>query len=314
MMPSIAALDQSSLNAQGCRNSTALKGPAVRLPNLNSLRMFDAAARHLTFRAAAEELNLTQGAVAQQVRALEERIGLHLFDRKPRGLSLTPVGREYHVSVHRALELIETATNRLLPETARITLSVTPSLASKWLVPRLARFAAQHPEINLSIVASERLADFASDGVDLAIRQGRGNFAAGLQETLIAKTNLCAVTSPAFAASIEGRTVADFIDQKLIQDGHNFWDELFASNSLVPKHRVMQLNQTALAMDAAANGQGIALAPMLLATDDIVSGKLVPLWRDTRVDVGGFYLVHPVNRRPNPAREKVKAWVLAEVG
>lgn len=286
----------------------------MRLPNLNSLRMFDAAARHLNFRLAAQELHLTQGAVAQQVRALEAQLGLRLFDRQPRGLLLTPMGRDYHASIRRALDLIATATNRIAPQTARITLSVTPSLAAKWLVPRLARFAALHPDINLSIVASERLADFTSDGVDLAVRQGHGQFAAGLQATLIAKTNLCAVTSPAIAASVKGRMVADFIEQKLIQDGHNFWDDVLASACLTPKNRLLQLNQTALAMDAAANSQGIALAPRLLAIDDIANGKLVPLWHDTRSDTGGFYLVHPLNRSLNPAQEKVKTWLLAEVG
>ena len=284
----------------------------MRLSNLNALRMFDAAARHLNFRRAAEELHLTQGAVAQQVRALEKQIGLTLFDRQPRGLSLTPTGRDYHLPIRRALDLIETATNQLAPQTARITLSVTPSLASKWLVPRLAGFAALHPDITLSIIASERLADFVSDGVDIAIRQGKAPFAAGLHTVLIAKTNLCAVTSPAIAAHLAGRGLADFVDQKLIQDGHNFWDQVLAEAGFAARHRPMQLNQTALAMDAAANGQGIALAPMLLARDDIIRGKLVALWHDTSAGIGGFYLLHPQNRRPHPAREKVKEWLLAE--
>lgn len=144
----------------------------MRAPKLNALRMFDAAARHGSFRTAAEELHLTQGAVAQQVRGLEADLGVALFERKARGLSPTAEGARYHDAVRRALGIIDRATQALRPADTAVRLSVPPSFASKWLVPRLAGFAAAHPDILLDTTASETLTDFRRDGIDLAVRQG----------------------------------------------------------------------------------------------------------------------------------------------
>ncbi len=286
----------------------------MRTPNLNALRMFDAAARHLNFRLASEELNLTQGAVAQQVRRLEADLGHKLFHRKARGLALTQVGRGYHGPVRRALAIIDDATRTLRPETTGITLSVTPSFASKWLVPRLGRFARDHPAIDLQTVASEDLADFRTDGIDTAIRQGRPPFGKGLRVESIGPLDLCAVCSPGYAgkAAPLGR-LEDFPAHTLIQDSHRHWDALLESTGMGAPNRMIQFNQTALAMDAAANGQGIALAPRLLLGADIACGKLVALWRDTRSDQSGFYLVCPDRPEPNSARDAVIGWILSEV-
>ena len=117
--------------------------------------MFDAAARHLNFRLAAEELHLTQGAVAQQVRRLEADLGLSLFHRKARGLALTEIGRGYHISVRRALAIIDDATHKLRPQNTLVTLSVTMALASRWLVPRLGAFSRSNPDIETKIVVTE---------------------------------------------------------------------------------------------------------------------------------------------------------------
>jgi LysR family transcriptional regulator, glycine cleavage system transcriptional activator len=165
----------------------------LRTPNLNALRMFDAAARHLNFRLAAEELNLTQGAVAQQVRRLEADLGFKFFHRKARGLALTDTGRSYHTSIRRAISIIEDATQKLQPESHQIRLSIMPSLASKWLVPRLTSFTEQHSEINLEIVASEELANFKSDGINLAIRLGHPPFSNELNMEFLAPLELSAV-------------------------------------------------------------------------------------------------------------------------
>ena len=286
----------------------------MRLPNLNALKMFDAAARHLNFRLAAEELHLTQGAVAQQVRGLEADLGQQLFTRRPRGLALTRTGREYHAPIRRALALIEEATRNLRPESTRITLSVTPSFATKWLVPRLAGFADANPEIDLQIVATEGLADFRTDGVDLAIRQGRGGFGGDLDATLLSPLDLCAICSPGYGAEtgavggLEG-----FTTHRLIQDSHAYWEKLLGDAGLRPQNRILQFNQTALAMDAAANGQGVALAPRLLLGEEIAAGRLSVLWHDNARDQGGFYLVRPGARKPSAAQDVVVEWIRAEV-
>jgi len=153
----------------------------MRSPNLNALKMFDAAARYLNFRLAAEELNQTQGAVAQQVSRLEKDLQLQLFHRQPRGLKLTQSARNTIVSIRRALALIDSATHKLQPLTPRISLSVPPSIASKWLVPCLSQFSQNYPDIDLQTDASERVVDFHRDEADIAIRQGFPPFSNYLQ-------------------------------------------------------------------------------------------------------------------------------------
>jgi len=277
--------------------------------------MFDVAARHLNFRLAAEELNLTQGAVAQQVRRLEADLGFQLFERKPRGLALTEIGRSYHVPVRRALAIIDDATRKLRPQNKRVTLSVTPSFASKWLVPRLGAFARAHPDIEIRTIASEGIANFQSDGVDIAIRQGHPPFGEGFHVELLAPLGLCAVCSPGFAEKVTPITrFEDFAAQPLIQDAHNLWDTLFEEARINVHRQIIQFNQTALAMDAAANGQGIALAPRLLVDAEFAQGRLVELWQDTRSNQGGYYVICPNNRKSSPAIDVVMDWALSEVG
>ncbi|WP_217807786.1 LysR substrate-binding domain-containing protein [Oceanibacterium hippocampi] len=278
------------------------------------LRMFDAAARHLNFRRAADELNLTPGAVAQQVRRLEADLGVPLFLRQARGLALTESGASYHAPLRRAFTIIEQATRELRPENARITLSMTPSFAAKWLVPRLGRFAERHPDIDLHTMASERLADFRSDGIDLAIRQGRPPFGKGLEWSLLARLDLCAVCSPEFGKTVSAVDhIGALADRRLIQDSHRYWEALLADTANGARHRIMQFNQTALAMDAAANGQGIALVPRLLLGSSLAEGRLVVLWQDGREDQGGYYVVQPAQRKSNAARDAVLEWLRSEV-
>src|SRR5580700_3554040 len=130
-----------------------------RLPPLNALRAFEASARHLNFRLAAEELGVTQGAVAQHVRGLEADLAIKLFDRLPRTLALTGPGRSYAAQLRRAFDLMMQATAALRPEPLRLTISVSPTFASKWLIPRLPDFTTAHPEIELQILASESLSN-----------------------------------------------------------------------------------------------------------------------------------------------------------
>ena len=275
--------------------------------------MFDAAARNLNFRLAAEELNLSQGAVAQQVRQLESSLGIRLFYRKARGLELTEAGRSYHLPIRRALAIIDDATSCLQPEKTEITLSVTPSFAAKFLVPRLAAFSQRHPEIKVHTVADMSLANFQSDGIDIAIRLGHPPFDRNLHCEQLAPLDLRAVCSPEFAEDISPiLTIEDFPPLKLIQDNHNLWDELFEEAKLSPPEQITRFTYTTLAIDAAANGQGIALAPRILVNQDLEQGKLVELWKHTRPDQGGFYIVFPRDRISNLARDVFIEWILLE--
>lgn len=262
----------------------------MRLPNLNALRMFDAAARHLNFGRAAEELHLTQGAVAQQVRRLEADLGHKLFHRHARGLTLTDTGRSYHAPVSQALALVREATDKLAPAVQRVTLSVPPSFASKWLVPRLPEFEAAHPDIDLRIVAEESLTDFKRDGIDIAIRQGGKPQESGLNSALLSLVDLVAVAKADTALPLsEPPELADLAQLTLIQDGHRHWDMLLRQEGLEATGRMLQFNQTALAMDAALNGQGIALVPRIF----LGGQPLDVLWQAPRLEDQGFYVLWP---------------------
>jgi LysR family glycine cleavage system transcriptional activator len=276
--------------------------------NLNSLSMFDAAAQHGSFRRAAEALNLTQGAVAQQVRNLEQQTQTQLFHRLPQGLSLTEDGRSYHEAVSAALRQIETATQALKPATQTVTLSVPPSLASKWLVPRLTKFAALHPEISLHIHASETRTDFAKDAVDIAIRQGPPPSLPHTHSEQWAPLNLVAVAHPSLSTDL--KTMAQIAAHPLIEDGHKRWKTLLEGNTLPYPQTVLSFNQTALAIDAAITGQGIALAPRLLVQDALDQGHLTVVWQPQPTSEA-YHLIHPATRHPH--RQRVVAWLREEV-
>ena len=287
----------------------------VRAPNLNSLRMFDSAARHLNFRLAADEMNITQGAVAQRIRQLEADLGHRLFHRKARGLVLTETGRSYHVSVARALSIVDEATQKLRRQSTRVKISVTPSFASKWLVPRLGSFSAAHPDVEVQVVASEELANFRSDGVDIAIRQGHPPADEGLSHALVAPLDLCAVCSPQYAESVSCPVLLqDFAGHQLIQDSHRHWEGLFGHSGVSTIKPALQFNQTALATDAAANGQGIALAPRLLVGSELEQERLVEVWCDKRQRQVAFFAVWPNDRQASAVVVELVNWILAETG
>ncbi|RXT55542.1 LysR family transcriptional regulator [Bosea sp. Tri-44] len=281
-----------------------------RLPSLNALRAFEAAARHLNFRVAADELGVTQGAVAQHVRGLESDLGLKLFERQPRLLALTSAGRSYATHVAHAFALLAEATDNLRPQPLRLTISATPSIAAKWLVPRLPDFTAAHPQLELNILASDALANFQSDGVDIAIRQGRPPFGPGLTADLLFEHEIVAACHPSLRPAEE-----ELARLPLLRDGHDLWPEFFerALGRPMPLTiRSTRFNQTALAIDAAIAGQGIALASRFLIEPDLAAGRLALA---TPANMRGgldFYVV--CARRPRHPEQAtlVKAWLLAQ--
>ncbi|PCI88792.1 MAG: hypothetical protein COB24_01665 [Hyphomicrobiales bacterium] len=275
--------------------------------------MFDAAARHLNFGLAAEELNLTQGAVAQQVRKLEQELDVKLFHRLARGLALTEAGKNYSGAVRKAMKIIEQATQKLQVPSKKLRLSVPPSLASKWLVPRLKSFNQTYPEIKVEIVASETLADFETDEVDLAIRMGQPPFTMGLIAQPLAAQMLCAICNPDFATRVgKINEVEDLINCELIHDHHSQWSDFITD--LPNTVGGMKFNQTALAMDAALNGQGVALVPYLLAQGEIANGRLVELWRNKKPSRTGYYIIRSEMRKVQPNQQTMIDWLLMQAG
>ncbi|MGO3123630.1 MAG: LysR substrate-binding domain-containing protein [Advenella sp.] len=285
------------------------------LPSLNGLRIFESASRHLNFRLAAEELGVTQSAVAQQIRKLEAELGIKLFDRLSRSLQLTSEGRTYIAGISRAFDIITEATLQIKPEPRRITLSVTPTFASKWLIPRLPDFLSRNPSLDLQIVATERISNFHLDKVDLAIRYGRPPFGSGLHTELLYQQDIIAVCSPSLLSKMGGRPKnADDLKQfLLLGDTHNFWPEFIQSvigPASVPSNIGIKFNQTAHAIEAAIAGQGIALTNSFFVEQDIKEGRLTRLYEGSLRGRSDFYIVAPRHRWDGPTRV-VGEWLLS---
>ncbi|MBZ9792217.1 LysR family transcriptional regulator [Rhizobium sp. 3T7] len=284
-----------------------------RLPSLNGLRVFEVVTRHLNFRLAAEEIGVTQGAVAQQIRGLEAELGLKLFDRLPRTLALTEAGQSYVTNIRRAFELISEATETLKPEPLRLTISVTPTFASKWLIPRLPDFTATHPNIDLRILASDRIANFQTDAVDLAVRHGRPPFGPNLNAELLFDHVIIAVGSPLLVEKL-GRPSqgGNFSRYPLLHDGHDFWPQFlalaFPATPLTGAKNI-RFNQTSLAIEAAIAGQGLALTSTFFVEDDLAAGRLLRVL-PTELTVGtDFYVVSPRKPRHLASVAAVRSWL-----
>lgn len=286
----------------------------ARIPPLNALKAFESAGRNLNFRLAAEEMGVTQGAVAQHVRALESVVNTKLFDRLPRGLAFTDIGRSYHMSIQRAFEMMQKATAEILPQQSVVTISVPPSFASMWLVPRLGQFSDANPDISVRVDASQRLANFQTDGIDIAVRQGMPPFGPGLVSDLLLPMRVFAVCSPDLRADNKPiETLADLEDQVLLHDTHGLWPlflERAADGKSIPRTRSMNFSQTSLAVEAAIAGQGIALANDLFVEESINAGRLRCLFEQSFAEEQSFYVVMP--RRPRNAElvHRMQAWLL----
>ncbi len=285
-----------------------MKNNLSRLPPLNGLRAFEVTARHLNFRLAADELGVTQGAVAQQVRGLEAHLGLQLFSRQTRALALTEAGRGYAANIRKAFELMVEATGVLRPEPAHMTISVTPTFATRWLIPRLPSFSEAHPGIDLRIVASDRISNFQTDAVDLAVRYGRPPFGPGLAADLLFEQIIIAVASPPIAETLDSGPDG----LTLLHDSHDLWPQFLglAFPGGVPLIRKnTRFNQTSLAIEAAVAGQGLALSNRFFVADDLASHKLVQVLGAELRTGSDFYLVAPRKPRNVALVQAVRGWL-----
>ncbi|MGU7816687.1 transcriptional regulator GcvA [Burkholderia sp. AW49-1] len=289
-----------------------------RFPPLNALRAFEAAARHLNFRLAADELGVTQGAVAQQVRHLEDVVEIRLFRRLPRGLALTREGLEYFSSVQRALQIIADATDALGQRPMVLAVSTTPSFASKWLIPRLSDFGRLHPDIEVRVIADERIASFRADGVDIAIRLGKPPFPAGMVAELLFPLDNFAVASPKLLDS--GPPIlapADLSKHALLHDAHDLWPEFIeklGGKGQIDPTKGPRFSQSLLAIDAAVAGQGIALTSEPLVERDIAEGRLRRVFDFSFPMSLGFYVVFPQANAHSEALEAMRRWLFTQYG
>lgn len=256
---------------------------------LSPIRAFDAAARHGNFRLAAEELNLTHGAVAQQIRALEDQIGQTLFERQARGVVLTAAGAHLAKASRAALELMDQAVDALETGQKTLQISVPPSFAARWLVAAIPEFEAAHPDLRLAVSADVKVQPLRRGIVDAAIRMGPRPEVEGAVVTRLCPVEFVAVATPDYAARVGD--APGFEGAVLLQDAHGYWDRFLPGRG----RDIRRYNYTVLAIDAAMEGQGVAIAPRLLVEKPLRRGDLLELWLpETGRDIG-YYLIHPVN-------------------
>jgi len=282
------------------------------LPNLNAIRMFEAAARELSFTRAADRLNVTQGAVSRQIKLLEEELGRELFHRCGRRLALTEAGDQYREVVDGALRAIRRGTARLRQQgsTLSLTLSVLPSFASRWLIPRLQRFQAQNPSLNIWLGTSYRVIDFDRDpDIDAAIRFGRGQWP-GTHVVPLVREQVAPVCTPDLAAQLkEPRDVLKF---KLLGDKPP-WDEwqpwLAAQGINTPIEAPGLSSDFSIILQAAVEGHGVAMARDLLVADDLKAGRLVRPFPRGVASVFNYYYVCSPERAEEPALTAFGDWL-----
>ena len=289
-----------------------------RLPPLNALRSFEAAARYENFTRAAEELHVTQSAVSQQVKALEAQLGVRLFNRERQRLKITPAGRDYLVEIREALDHVGAATERLMQRHSAgvLTVSTSQDFAAKWLVHRLARFAAANSGIDLRVSATMHNVDFAREDVDVAVRHGDGHWP-GLDATRLCAEQIFAVCSPKLLAGRDRlRRPADVLKWPLLrlEDQSKAWEQWFTLAEVAAPERLPGpvLNRASMLIDAAIDGQGIALARTTLAAWDLISGRIVRPFDLSWRPAGTYWIVCPKPAASIPKIAAFRQWLLAE--
>ncbi|MER8506983.1 transcriptional regulator GcvA [Mesorhizobium sp. M0199] len=289
-----------------------------KLPPLTTLPSFEAAARLLSFSKAAEELHVTHGAISRAIKNLEDQLGVQLFERGTRSVSLTAVGEPYARAVREVLDQLAAATAAATARYSSSTLNVSTSdgFAGRWLVPRLYRFHRAHGDIDVRVSTSGKLTNFLGDGIDVAVRYGSGNYA-GLTSEFLTGEEVFPVCSPKL---LEGahplRTPQDLKHHTLIRDSFPIdWATWLASAGVegVDPQSGITFDSATFAMESAAQGEGVVLGRTMLVAADLAAGRLVRPFGHALKSPSSFYLVYP----PAAIRQrKVKAfrdWLLSEV-
>ncbi|MCK1422561.1 transcriptional regulator GcvA [Bradyrhizobium sp. 180] len=291
----------------------------ARLPSLNGLRAFEAAARHLSFTLAATELNVTQTAISHQIRRLEEELGIRLFVRQNRALTLTPEARDYLPGVRAAFNDLRLATDRLLrkDDDKVLTVSTLASLAAKWLLPRLTDFQEQHPGIDVRITTSTSLVDFQRDDVDAAIRYGRGQWP-GLRADWLMADELFPVCSPSLLRGDKPlRRPEDLRNHSLLHtsnansDDWRLWLTAAGLPADIARQPGITFDMIFMTIQAAIDGIGVAMGRTSYVQDDIAKGRLVVPFKIALPADAGFYLVSPEGRREAPKLTAFRDWMIA---
>lgn len=288
---------------------------------LNALRVFESAARHLSFSRAAEELAVTPGAVSQQIRQLEDIIRAPLFKREAKGLQLSDLGRSAAPLVAEGLDRLRDASAlmREPPRRRQVSISVAPSFASKWLMPRMDDFHAHHPEVEVWVSADMTPVAFDQGQIDLAIRYGPGHYPGHVSERLLIESVLPVCAPSLMHGPNAIRAPADLVHHVLLHDmsgdadpGRPDWPMwLMARGVRHPDaRRGSRFNQSSMLIEAAVAGRGVALAKRTLAQADLAAGRLIAPFHDGGAVVGfAYHVVHPKDRPLSPSARAFTDWL-----
>lgn len=291
---------------------------ALKLPPLNTLRLFEAAARLGSFKLAAEELHVTPSAVSHAMQTLEDWLGTPLFVRAPRGLSLTPTGESYAAEVRAALSILAAATERVPGRRATGTLAISsaPTFANRWLLPRLSRFTGLHPDIQVTIDTGRHLVDLTAGGFDLAIRRGVAPKGAETWIKLVQEMTV-PVCAPDLRRNFDGSD-AEFLEHVPligVTSVAGEWEAWFAAKQLTqPKDQpAIRVDLVQLAAEGAMRGLGIALGRKPLIDEYLEDGRLVPIAGPPVLADTSYWLVGATLTFERPEAKLFRAWVLREL-
>ncbi|MES2187046.1 MAG: transcriptional regulator GcvA [Pseudomonadota bacterium] len=293
------------------------------IPPLNPLRAFEVAARHLSFTRAAEELFVTPSAVSHQIKTLEENLGIALFTRDSKALTLTVAGKAYLPGVQEAFKQLVYATHQLQSLGApALKINMPPTFAMKWLIPRLGHFLAAHPDIDLKVSTSKHMVDFTREDFDLAVRYGRGVYP-GLHSELCLPVEMFPVCSPALLQGEHPlRTPADLRHHRLLHDDSTYADgsnpnwEMWLEHSGVTgvdARRGPSFWPSHLVIDAAIDGLGVALAKKEWVVRDLARGLLVRPFETSLAVEFSYWIVYPEERATDARITAFMAWMRQEL-
>jgi LysR family transcriptional regulator, glycine cleavage system transcriptional activator len=288
-----------------------------KLPPLSTLRSFEAAARLLSFSKAAEELYVTHGAVSRAIKHLEDHLGVLLFQRKTRAVQLTQTGLSFAASVRDTLDRLAAATALITDQQhlGMLNVSTLDSFAAKWLLPRLFRFRQKHPDIDVRLSTSDKLADFINDGIDIAIRYGRGRYP-GFATELLMMEELAPMSSPQLLEGPHPLTSPeDLKHHTLIHDDFPIdWSMWLISAGVegVDAYRGPRFQSSVLAVQAAVQGDGVVLGRSALVADDVRAGRLVKPFTLSLPSDLAYYVVYPVQAVERPKILAFRDWLIEE--
>lgn len=291
----------------------------MKLPPLDALRVFEAAARHGSFNAAADELNLTPSAVSHRIRTLEDVLRVRLFERAHRRVVLAPEGTRYAASVADALAILRSATRRLSANSAGgpLAMTLSPAFALRWLLPRLTRFQQRHPEIELRFVSTTDLHDFRSGDLDLAVRYGCGDWP-GLEAEWLMALDATAVCTPEVAADGPALDAPADVAHRVRIHVENRPDDwrmwlLAAGVEGVDPTAGPVFESVTVALEAALNHIGMVIADRQILARDLEEGRLVEPFDVHMPATAGYYLVYPPGSADDPRIQAFCRWLQEEI-